>query len=93
MLAEPNRLAKRVEKYFAIRTIAEMPADFLADLAGQLVVQVGREAFEHFDAVLFPVTLMRGWLAGAWICAYAICHGHTASLTIPNYRSTVATSW
>lgn len=41
MLAEPNRLAKGIEEYFAIRTIAEMRADFLADLAGQLVIQIG----------------------------------------------------
>jgi hypothetical protein len=67
-------------------------ADLLTDLAGQLVVQIGGEALQHFDTIPFAVTLMRGGLAGAWICAYTVCHGHTASLTIPNYRSTVATS-
>ena len=92
MLTEPNRLTEGIEKDFAIRAIAQMCSDFLTDFAGQLVVQVGREAFEHFDAIPFAVPLMRGGLAGAWICAYTVCHGHTASLTIPNYRSAVATS-
>ena len=92
MLAEPNGLAKGIEEYFAVRTIAEVRANFFADLAGQLVVQIGRETFEDFEAIPFPMPLMRGGLAGAWICAYTVRHGHTASLTIPNYRSTVATS-
>ena len=92
MLAQPNRLAKGIEEYFAVRTVAEVRANFLADLARQLVVQIGRKAFQHFDAIPFAVTLMRGGLAGAWICAYAVSHGHTASLTIPNYRSIVAAS-
>lgn len=92
MLAEANRLTEGIEEYFAIRAIAQMRADFLANFAGQLVVQIGGEAFEHFDAIPFAVPLMRGGLAGAWICAYTVCHGHTASLTIPNYRSAVATS-
>ena len=93
MLAEPNRLAKGIEKNLTIRTIAEVRADFPADLARQLIVQIGREAFEDFDTIPFPMTLMRGGLAGAWICAYAVCHGHASSLTIPNYRSTVGRSW
>lgn len=92
MLAEPNRLAKGIEKNFAIRTIAQMRPDFLADLAGQLIVQIGREAFKHFDTIPFAMTLMRGGLASAWICSYAVCHGSASSVTIPNYRSTVATS-
>ncbi|HMU30177.1 MAG TPA: hypothetical protein PLY42_08220 [Nitrospira sp.] len=41
MLAQPDRLAKGIEEYFAIRAVAEVRADFLADLAGQLVVQIG----------------------------------------------------
>ena len=93
MLAEANGLAKGIEEYFAVRTIAEVRANFFADLAGQLIVQIGRELLEHFDTIPFPMTLMRGGLAGAWICAYAVCHGSASSLTIPNYRSTVATSW
>lgn len=93
MLAEPNGLAKGIEEYFAVRTIAEVRADFLADFTRQLVVQIGREAFEDFDAIPFPVSLMRGGLAGAWICAYSVGHGHTATVTIPNYRSIVAASW
>ncbi len=91
MLAEPNRLAQGIEENFAVRTISEMRADFPADLAGQFIVQIGREAFEDFDTILFSVTLMRGGLAGAWICAYAVSHGSASALTIPNYRSTVAT--
>ena len=41
MLAESNRLAKGIEENLAIRTIAQMRPDFLADLAGQLIVQIG----------------------------------------------------
>lgn len=41
MLAESHGLAQGIEKDFAIRTIAEMRADFLTDLAGQFIVQVG----------------------------------------------------
>ena len=93
MLAEANRLTEGIEEYFAIRAIAQMRSDFLANFAGQLIVQIGRELLEHFDTIPFPMTLMRGGLAGAWICAYAVCHGSASSLTIPNYRSTVATSW
>ncbi len=93
MLTEANRLAQGIEKDFAVRTIAQMRADFLTDLAGQFIVQIGREAFEDFDTIPFPMTLMRGGLASAWICAYAVCHGHASSLTIPNYRCPVATSW
>ena len=79
MLAEANGLAKGIEEYFAVRTIAEVRANFFADLAGQLIVQIGRETFEDFEAIPFPMPLMRGGLAGAWICAYAISHGGASS--------------
>ena len=79
MLAEANRLAQGVEKDLALRTIAEVRADLLTDLAGQLVVQIGGEALQHFDTIPFAVTLMRGGLAGAWICAYAVSHGGASS--------------
>ena len=79
MAAELHGLAQGVEKYFAIRTIAEVGANFPTDVTGELLVQIGRQSFEHFDAIPFSVTLVRGGLAGAWICAYAISHGGASS--------------
>ena len=35
------------------------------------------------------VTLVRGRLAAAWICAYAVCHGGCVFLTIPNSQCRV----
>lgn len=77
--AELHRLAQGIEEHFAIRTVAEMGANLLAYDAGQFVVQIGRKAFEHFDAVAFPMTLVRGRFAGAWICAYAVSHSDASS--------------
>ncbi len=79
MLTEANRLTQGIKKDFAIRTIPEMRTDFLTDFTGQFIVQVGGETLQHFDTIPFPVTLVRGGLAGAWICAYAICHGGASS--------------
>ena len=77
--AELHGLAQGVEKHFAIRTIAEVGANFLTDVTGKLVIQIGRQPFEHFDAISFSVTLVEGGLTGAWICAYAISHGGASS--------------
>lgn len=77
--AELHSLAQGIEKHFTIWTVAEMGANFLAYDAGQFVVQVGRKAFEHLDAVAFPVTLVRGGFAGPWICAYAVGHSDASS--------------
>lgn len=79
MLTELHGLAQGVEKDFAIRTIAEVGADLPADFAGQFVIQVGRETLENFDTISFPVTLVRGGLAGAWICVYSVGHGGASS--------------
>ena len=75
MLTELHRVAERIEKAFAIRTIAEVGANFLADVAGELVIQIGRQPFQNLDTIPFSVTLVKGGLAGAWICAYSVGHG------------------
>ena len=74
MPAELHRVAERVEKDLAIRALAKVGANFLADVAGELVVQIGREAFQNPEAMSFSVTLVRGGLAGPWICAYSVGH-------------------
>jgi hypothetical protein len=80
-------MAKRIEKDFAIRAVAEVGANFLANVAGQLVVQIGRQPFQDLDTISFSVTLVKGGLACAWICAYSV--GHGVLLTIPNYSGPV----
>lgn len=76
MLTQADRLAQGVEEDFAIRAIAEVQANFGADVARQFVVQISRETFEDFHTIPLTVTLVRGGLASAWICAYAVCHGN-----------------
>ncbi len=77
--AELHGLAQRIEKHFAIRAVTEMRANFLTDVTGEFVVQIGRQPFEHFEAISFSMTLVKGGLAGAWICVYAISHGGASS--------------
>ncbi|CAE6714557.1 hypothetical protein NSPZN2_11385 [Nitrospira defluvii] len=79
MLTQADRLTQGVEEDLAIRAIAKVQANFRADVARELVVQVGRETFEDFHTIPLTVTLVRGGLASAWICAYAVCHGGASS--------------
>ncbi len=71
-------MAERIEKVFAIGAIAEVGANFLADVAGELIVQIGRQPFQNLDTIPFSVTLMKGGLAGAWVCAYSFGHNGSA---------------
>jgi len=73
MLAELHGLAQGIEKDFTIGTTPEVPADFSADVAGQFIVQIGRQPLENFETVPFAVTL-KDRLTGAWICAYSGGH-------------------
>ena len=79
--AELHGLAQRIEKDFTIGAIPEVPANFSADVAGQLVVQIGRQPLKDFKTIPFAVILMRGRLSGAWICAYSGGH-HVPSCSL-----------
>lgn len=75
MLTELHRMAERIEKNFTIRAFTEVDADFLADVPGKLVVQIGRQPLQNLDAMPFPMPLVRGGVTGAWISAYSVRHG------------------
>ena len=69
-MTKTDGLAERIEKYFTVRTVAQMGADFLADVVRELVIQVGRQPLQNFEAVTLSVTGV-DWFARAGLGANA----------------------
>ena len=69
-MTKTDGLAERIEKYFTVRTVSQMGADFLADVVRELVIQVGRQPLQNFEAVTLSVTGV-DWFARAGLGANA----------------------
>src|SRR4029078_2624160 len=62
--AQRHSVAKRTDEYFAVRTGAEMPSKFGANVFWQLVVDVGRQLAKNIETTDFVRRVMMG-LEGA----------------------------
>lgn len=78
MTAERDGLFERVHEGFAVGTGSEVPADFIADAAVEVVVQIGRQLSENIQTVSFPP-----WAGSRALGWFTACH-HDPLVSIPD---------
>ena len=60
--AERDGLTQRIQEDLAVRTDSEMRPDLVANVAGQFIIEIGREVLQNLETVSLAVLVDR--LAG-----------------------------